>query len=112
MKQRFVCLAVSVTALVALAQAQIAPHTALAASKTVKQTWTPPRAADGHPDLQGFWANNNATPMERPKELAGHPTLTDAEVAAMKKKAEELYNGKGDAAFGDTIFETVWASLK
>src|SRR5579871_127944 len=71
-----------------------------------------PRTSDGHPDLQGFWANNNATPIERPKILAGRASLTDAEVAAMRKKAIELYNGKGDAAFGDTIFETVFESLK
>ena len=78
----------------------------------MKQTWKAPRAAGGHPDLQGVWANNNATPLERPKELAGRATLTDEEVAAMKKKAAELYNGAGDAAFGDTIFQTVWAATK
>ncbi len=77
-----------------------------------QQNWTVPRTADGHPDLQGVWANNNATPLERPKELAGRARLTDAEVAAMKKKAAELFNGKGDAAFGDDIFQTVYASLK
>jgi hypothetical protein len=71
-----------------------------------------PRTSDGKPDLQGVWANNNATPMERPKELAGRTSLTDEEVAAMKKKAAELYNGGGDAAFGDTIFNTVYAAVK
>jgi hypothetical protein len=30
----------------------------------------------------------------------------------MKKKAKELYDGGGDAAFGDTIFQTVYESLK
>jgi len=112
MKNLYFCSVIGLAALVSVAQGQVAPKTALATSKSVNQNWTAPRAADGHPDLQGFWANNNATPMERPKEFANHPVLTDAEVAAMKKKAEELYNGKGDAAFGDTIFETVWASLK
>ena len=87
-------------------------HSALAKAKTVKQTWTPPRTADGHPDLQGFWANNNATPLERPKELAGRESLTDEEVAALKKKARELFSGNGDAAFGDTVFQTVLANVK
>jgi len=41
-------------ALVSLAQGQVARHSALAESKAVKQAWTPPRTADGHPDLQGF----------------------------------------------------------
>ena len=112
MKHRCLCFVVGLAAPVVFAQGQTAPQTAMATSKAVKQRWTPPRAADGHPDLQGFWANNNATPLERPKQLANHTTLTDEEVAGMKKKALELYNGKGDAAFGDTIFETVWESLK
>jgi hypothetical protein len=85
---------------------------AAAVSFAQAQNWKAPRTADGHPDLQGVWANNNATPMERPKELAGRATLTDAEVAALKKKAAELYDGHGDAAFGDTIFHTVWAAVK
>jgi hypothetical protein len=74
--------------------------------------WKLPRTADGQPDLQGVWANNNATPLERPKELEGRPTLTDAEVAALKKKATELFSGNGDAAFGDDYYRLVWASVK
>ncbi|HLG94924.1 MAG TPA: hypothetical protein VKX49_01300 [Bryobacteraceae bacterium] len=112
MKHRSLCFVCGMAAMIAAAQAQVAPHTAMASAKAVKDTWTPPRTSDGHPDLQGFWANNNATPIERPKQLANRASLTDAEVAAMRKKAQELYNGKGDAAFGDTIFETVWDSLK
>jgi hypothetical protein len=112
MKYRCLCFVFGLTALYSLAQAQVAPHSALASAKTVKQTWTPPRTIDGHPDLQGFWANNNATPLERPKELEGRETLTDEEVAALKKKAAEMFSGNGDAAFGDNLFETVLANVR
>ena len=114
MNSRYLGFALALAVLFSLAHAQTTAqtHVALAASKTVTQTWTPPRAPDGHPDLQGVWSNNTATPLERPKELADRALLTDDEVAALKKKAAELYDGTGDAAFGDNIFETVYASIK
>jgi hypothetical protein len=114
MKDRFLCFVVGLTTLVSMAQGQVAtPHTANANGKAVAgKTWTTPRPPDGRPDLQGVWANNNATPLERPKELAGRATLTDAEVAAMKKKAHELFGGESDAAFGDTVFTAVLANVQ
>ncbi len=79
----------------------------------VAQTWTAPRTVDGHPDLQGVWANNNATPLERPKILAGRAFLTEQEVEALKHKASELFdNGNSDAAFGDSVFESVLENVK
>ncbi|HEV3200169.1 MAG TPA: hypothetical protein VGZ73_19830 [Bryobacteraceae bacterium] len=59
-----------------------------------------PRTPDGHPDLQGIWTNATITPMERPAALAGKPTLTDAEAAALEKSsAKELadVDGKSEA---------------
>jgi hypothetical protein len=105
MKHRFLCFIIGAAALVSVAQGQVNP-------KQASQTWKTPRTPDGRPDLQGYWANNNATPLERPKELAGRATLTDEEVAAMKKKAHELFGGKSDAAFGDTVFLSTLANVQ
>ena len=68
--------------------------------------WTMPRTPDGQPDLQGVWANNAATPLERPQRIADKASLTDAELVKLKARAEELFSGDGDAAFGDSVFQT------
>lgn len=98
--------------LLSIAQGQVAPRAKSAATKPVQQTWAVPRAPDGHPDLQGVWANHIATPLERPKELEGRAFLTDQEVAALRQKAHELFGGgNSDAAFGDTVYRSVLANV-
>jgi len=77
------------------------------------QTRTAPRTAAGHPDFQGVWSFNIATPLERPKILGDRKYLTEEEVAALKAKASQLFdNGGSDAAFGDSVFESVLANVK
>src|SRR5262245_35704079 len=67
--------------------------------------WTVPRTPDGHPDLQGTWISRTATPLERPKSLEGKTLLTDAEVAQLKARAEEIFkSGHSDFASGDAVF--------
>jgi hypothetical protein len=68
-----------------------------------------PRTGDGQPDLQGVWANNMATPLERPKEFANKPLLTDAELTQFKRVAAQLFDGNGDTAFGDGVYQAVLA---
>ena len=69
------------------------------------QTAAVPRTAAGRPDLQGVWANNSATPLERPDELAGREVLTETEVAALTQRAGSLFSDDAnDAAFGDDVF--------
>jgi len=50
-----------------------------AAAQTAKSKSSAVPRIDGHPDLSGIWTNATVTPMERPAQFAGKPTLTDAE---------------------------------
>lgn len=86
---------------------------ALATSLAVQaadETWQPPRTPNGAPDLQGVWANNSATPLERPDALEGRDQLTDEEVAEFKRRNVEIFNGEGDAAFADDVYKSVLAN--
>jgi hypothetical protein len=74
------------------------------------RSYVVPRTPDGQPDLQGVWANNMATPLERPKELADKPLLTDAELEDFKQRAARLFAGADDSAFGDGIYQAVLAN--
>ena len=69
--------------------------------------WSPPRMATGHVDLNGIWANNAATPLERPDALAGKVVFSDEELAQLQVSAQRLFGGGDDAAFGDGVFNAV-----
>ena len=57
---------------------------------SVSEQWAPPRTSDGQPDLQGVWAHNSATPLERPKELAGKDVISDEELAELNQRIAEI----------------------
>jgi hypothetical protein len=78
----------------------------LAAQSRTATTWSVPRTPDGRPDLQGVWANNNMTPLERPPQFAGRATMTDAELADVQKRARQLTDG-GDAFFADELITAI-----
>jgi hypothetical protein len=52
------------------------------------KTWVAPRTPDGVPDLQGNWSNETQTPLERMGKQG--PTLTDAQAAALEKRAQDV----------------------
>jgi hypothetical protein len=83
------------------------------------KTWTPPRTADGQPDLQGVWSNSTLTPLERPAEFAGKEFLTEQEAADYVKRLLQQVNSDrrdGGAQWTSTapttnsgaIAETIW----
>jgi len=65
---------------------------ATVAAQTITKSWTAPRTAEGHPDLQGIWSNASLTPFERPKELAGKEFFTEEEAAAFARRVLDQSN--------------------
>ena len=63
--------------------------TAAAALAAPLSAQSPPRAPDGHPDLQGTWNFSSLTPLERPAQFADKPVLTDAEAAEFERQTLE-----------------------
>jgi hypothetical protein len=71
---------------------QVKPTSGVAMTTEESKAPNPPRTREGHPDIQGVWSFANLTPLERPAEFAGKPTLTDQEAAAYAKRLRDGRN--------------------
>jgi hypothetical protein len=69
---------------------------------SASKPYTAPRTSFGQPEFEGAWANNNATPLQRPPQWANKEFLTDAELEAVQSAVRQLEND-GDALFGDEL---------
>jgi hypothetical protein len=69
--------------------------------------WQAPKTQDGLPDLQGVWANNSSTPLERPEIFGNRAELTAQEFQDLQQQAEEVRASGGDALFGDGFLNAV-----
>jgi hypothetical protein len=80
----------SVVAITCVTEIPVAGQSPVAAkppaSSKSEPNWTPPRTADGHPDLQSTWTNATNKPLERPKELGAKEFYTEQEFAEVSKK--------------------------
>src|SRR6185503_9940156 len=65
----------------------------------------PARLADGQPNIQGIWNNEEAnfTPLELPKELAGRTTFTPEELQARAEKNAKSRVDAGDSTGPDDV---------
>jgi hypothetical protein len=115
MNRRFFTVSVALAAVVACATslAGQAPAALAAPGLTPPgDPWTPVLDPDGHPDLQGVWLNNSATPLERPQALEGRQSLTDDEVIELRRRADRLFkNTNADFAAGDAVFLAALANV-
>lgn len=63
-------------------------------------------------DLEGTWVNRSATPLERPKQLEGRESLTDAEVAELRKRFDRIFREtNSDFPAGDDVFLAALANV-
>lgn len=90
----------------------LAVLTAAAALAAPLSGQSPPRAPDGHPDLQGIWNFSSLTPLERPAQFADKPVLTDAEAAEFERQTLERINAdrRRDTAEADVAqaYNNAW----
>jgi hypothetical protein len=97
-------------ALVAIALASVIPVSMVAqqrAEPRAVKSAPMPRAADGHPNLDGFWTNDSFTPVERSPDLGDKEFFTPAEAAAAFRQRMDRLVGqpKDNIHYDDALWQ-------
>jgi hypothetical protein len=87
------------TATITAQSGQLSPGAMYGADPTYKV----PRTADGHPELQGVWSNNNVTPMARPAQWKDKAVITDQELKELQAFMAKNIDDGGDAVFQNQV---------
>ena len=111
-RQCIAALVTVVAASVGVAVSAQHPRSVTIISTEAPDGWQALRLDDGRTDLQGIWANDSATPLQRPESLGDIATLTDAELAALQEHASAVVGAADDAIFGDSLFQKALASVE
>ena len=94
-------LVLSSTAVALLARAGQKPNgTQGPRARSVTKPRPLPRMADGHPDLQAIWDFRSPVPLERPAELAGKESLTEAEAVEYRRRRLEAEEKRAQTSPG------------
>ena len=81
-RSRFLAVAIVALMVPLVAAAPAAAQSGAGSPEAYRTPW-------GHPDLQGIWSSSGATPMERPAEFQDRATLSNEEVAQIRRETEE-----------------------
>lgn len=68
----------------------VAPAATLAQPPSARARYVPPRASDGHPDLQGNWTNASLTTLERPAQFGERRAFSEDDAELIEARAAGL----------------------
>ena len=86
-----------------IAAAVLVPAPLAAQTANAVKVWTPPKTADGVPDLQGVYSNATAVPFERPRNLGAKEFYTPEEMVERDKAAAAAAAARASAEADPTV---------